>query len=77
MSKMKIIDATSDTTKAEEKATFARVVRIGAAWQVLSVDLPESVAAKYLRHATDPDLYPNIERKLLVEARKTDFDKWK
>jgi hypothetical protein len=77
MSKMKIQDVQTETTKGEEKATFARIMRIGSAWQVLAVDLPKSVIEKHLRHASDPDLYPNIERKLLVEARKTDFEKWK
>ncbi len=73
--KMTIQDV--ETKAPETKATFARIVRTGAAWQVLSVDLPESVVAKYVRHGSEPDLYPNIERKLLVEARKTDFDSWK
>ncbi len=73
--KMTIEDV--ETKAPESKVTFARIVRTGAAWQVLSVDLPESVYSKYLRHGSEPDLYPNIERKLLIEARKTDFDSWK
>lgn len=73
--KMQIQDVA--TEKPEKKVTFARMTRVGSAWQVLAVDLPESVMEKYLRHASDPDLYPNIERKLLVESRKTDFDTWK
>lgn len=73
-SKMQIQDI---ETKPEKKATFARIVRTGAAWQVLSVDLPEAVIAKYVRNGSEPDLYPNVERRLLIEARKTDFDQWK
>jgi hypothetical protein len=58
-------------------ATFARIARRGAGWEVLAVDLPEDMASTIQRTAAEFDLYPNIERKLLIEARKTDFEKWK
>lgn len=57
--------------------TFARMSRRGAAWEVLAVDLPDDIVAQYGRVAADLDLYPNQERKLLIESRKTDFEKWK
>lgn len=65
--------AESDTAKI----TYARIGRKSTGWEVYAVDLPESVAQRYERVAAEFDLYPNQERKLLIEARKTDFDKWK
>jgi len=69
----------SDDVQEPKQAvtTFARMTRRGAAWEVLAVDLPEELVTQYERVAAELDLYPNQERKLLIEARKTDFEKWK
>lgn len=77
---LKLREATKDeaeATPATETITYARMSRRGGGWEVLAVDLPEAVVKQYERIAAEYDLYPNQERKLLIEARKTDFEKWK
>lgn len=63
--------------KKEEVLTFARMCRVGTAWEVRVVELPEAVVKQYEKVAAPYDIYINIERKLLIEARKSDFEKWK
>lgn len=78
LEKRKTIKAVKAAEVAEvDMHTFARMARKGAAWEVLAIDLPADMAESLQRTAADIDLYPNIERKLLIEARKTDFNKWK
>ena len=77
---LKLREATKDeaaSTPPAETVTYARLARRGSGWEVLAVDLPETVIEQYGRIAAEYDLYPNQERKLLIEARKTDFEKWK
>lgn len=73
--KMKTLEVVPAQQK-QETTKFARLMRKSNGWTVEVVDIPEDILRRLSPTESGAwDLYPMAERRLIVEARKTEDER--